>query len=113
MWKIVYYRTSAGRSPVEDYIKQLDKADMARLLNDLRLLSRLGLELKSPTVKPMGGKLWELRTPANKGQHRVLYFAASGRQFILLHAFLKKTQKTAAADLSIAKRRMDDFLGGK
>jgi len=49
-----------------------------------------------------------VRTHAQQ-QHRTLYFAATGRRFVLLHAFTKKTQKTPPGEIDIAERRLADF----
>jgi phage-related protein len=53
--------------------------------------------------------LWELRVTGSL-QHRVFYFAASGRTLVLLHAFAKKTPKTPSTELETAKRRMTEYL---
>ena len=81
----------------------------AKLLFDLDLLEHLGTALGAPHVKKISGKIWELRT-IGRLQHRTFYFAASGRQIVLLHAFTKKTPKAPRAEIETAGRRMDDFL---
>jgi len=107
-WTLVYYRTANGRSPVQEYLEQLDLEAAARVRFDLDLLESFGLSLGAPYVRSIRGKLWELRTTGHT-QHRVLYFAASGRRLVLLHAFSKKTQKTPRSDIEIALRRMVDY----
>jgi phage-related protein len=56
------------------------------------------------------GKLFELRIPAGKRDYRVLYCAAAGRRFILLHVFSKQTDKTSTREIAIAERRMAEYL---
>ncbi|MBM4465769.1 MAG: type II toxin-antitoxin system RelE/ParE family toxin [Chloroflexi bacterium] len=68
------------------------------------------LQLGLPYVKHLEGKLWELRIRAGRKAYRVIYFAFTGQRFILLHAFLKKTQKTPRKQIAIAQRRLADFL---
>jgi len=63
-----------------------------------------------PYVKHLRGKLWELRVRAGRRAYRIIYFAYVGRRFILLHGFLKKTQKMSRRELEMAERRMSDFL---
>lgn len=108
-WSLAYYRAQTGRSPVKDYIAGLDERQRARVTFDLDRLKAFGLNLGAPYVRNLGGKIWELRTTGSI-QHRILYFAASGRRLVLLHAFAKKTQKTPASELEIAIRRMNDYL---
>jgi phage-related protein len=57
----------------------------------------------------MGDKLWELRV-VGRLQHRILYFAASERRLVLLHAFTKKTSRTSRTEIDIARRRVADHL---
>lgn len=61
-----------------------------------------------PHAKHIGGKLWELRPGAN----RFFYFASVGRQFVVLHAYRKQSQKTPAQELALAERRLAEVLRG-
>ena len=60
-------------------------------------------QMREPHVKHLEGKMWELRAKASEGIARGIYVAAEGRRVIVLHAFEKKTQKTAEKDLNIAR----------
>ena len=108
-WRLVYYRDAAGRYPVKEYIADVDSDERAKVRFDLRLLEAYGLDLGAPHVKSIGGKLWELRT-TGRMQHRVLYFAFAGKRLVLLHAFVKKTQKTPPREIATARRRMADYV---
>ena len=108
-WHLVLYETATGRRPVQEYLDGLNAADAARVRFDIALLGNAGLNLGAPYVRSIKGKLWELRTTGHT-QHRVLYFAASGRRLVLLHAFTKKTRKTPPAEIETAMRRMADYL---
>ncbi|MBI4316848.1 MAG: type II toxin-antitoxin system RelE/ParE family toxin [Chloroflexi bacterium] len=68
----------------------------------------LGLHWALPNVKHLDAKIWELRV-VGRIQHRILYFAAAGRNLVLLHAFTKKTQQTARAEIDVARGRMADY----
>ena len=107
-WQLVLYATESGRSPVAEYLDSLPTEEAARLREGIDLLKRFGLRLGTPHVRCMGSSLWELRI-RGRLHHRVLYFAATGRELVLLHAFAKKTPKTPRAELQTARRRMADY----
>jgi phage-related protein len=74
-------------------------------------IERIGLErLAEPHVKHIEGKLWELRAKAPEGIARGFYVTAVGRRVIVLHVFLKKSQKTPATALAVARERMKQVL---
>lgn len=108
-WSLVFYETATGRSPVKEYLDDLGDQERAKVTFDLDLLKAFGLDLSAPHVRSIRGKLWELRT-SGRTQHRVFYFAVSGRRLVLLHAFTKKTPRTPPAEIETAVRRMTDFL---
>jgi len=108
-WSLVYYETANGRCPVKEYLDGLGAKETERVVFDLELLREFGLDLGVPYVKNIHGKLWELRT-TGRSRHRVLYFAASGKRFVLLHAFTKKTGKTPPAEIKTADNRMNEYL---
>ena len=92
---------------VDAEIDALPPALQARLVRLLEMIEALGLErIHEPHVKHVEGKLWELRAKAAEGIARGLYVAASGRRVIVLHVFVKKTQKTPKGALEIARRRL-------
>jgi len=107
-WTPEFYETPAGRRPVAEYIDALGGREAAAVRRGLRLLGEFGSRLGMPHVRPLERKLWELRVRAG-WEHRVLYFAASGRRLILLHAFTKKTQEAPRGEIAIAIGRMGDF----
>lgn len=107
---IDFYRDAEGNVPVEGFLVSLSEKDRARIAWTINLLEEYGLQLGSPYVKHLRGKLWELRIHAGRKAYRIIYFAYVGHRFILLHGFLKKTQKTPRRELEIAKGRMADFL---
>ncbi len=98
---------------VETLDSRVDR-ELADLASDLRarfariaeLLMAQGPErVREPYVKPMGGKLWEMRMKGRDGIARAIYIAAIGRRLVLLHVFVKKTEKTPRAALDTATRR--------
>ncbi len=73
------------------------------------MLADYGLQLGAPHSKHLRGKVWELRIGSGRRDYRVLYFAATGRPFVLLHAFVKKTPKTPRGELETAERRLLEY----
>lgn len=60
--------------------------------------------LGMPLVRPLGDGLWELRSRLPTRTARCLFYAPAGR-LVVLHGFIKKTQKTPAAELELARQR--------
>lgn len=80
------------------------KARLARIVD---LIETVGLEyVHEPHVAHLEGKLWELRAKAKDGIARAIYVTAAGKRVVILHVFMKKTQKTPARVLELARRRM-------
>jgi len=82
-------------------------ADMrSRFVHISALLEQFGPHaVREPYVKPLGGKLWEMRMKGRDGISRAVYVATVGRRLVVVHVFIKKTVKTPAAALSTATRR--------
>ncbi len=102
-WRIEFFTTSSGRSPVVDYIDSLPSDERAQVRNALRLLREFGTQLTMPHVRQIQGRLWELRP----GPNRLLYFADVGHTLIIVHAFHKQTGKTPKREIDTALRRMN------
>ena len=78
----------------------------ARLSRIVELIEALGLEkVGEPHVKPLEGKLWEMRPKAQDGIARAIYVKATGRRVVIVHAFVKKTQRTPKTALELARQR--------
>ncbi|HRF57840.1 MAG TPA: type II toxin-antitoxin system RelE/ParE family toxin [Campylobacterales bacterium] len=107
-WQIWFYKTPSGNSPVEEWLDSLGIDARVEVLRAVALLKDFGIELEMPYVKQVKSKLYELRAKDKDGIYRVLYFAASGHRFVLLHGFAKKTQKTPQKEIDLALKRMKD-----
>ena len=83
-------------------------ADMqARFLRITDLLRTFGPQhLGMPHVRPLGKKLWEIRLTGKSGIGRAIYVAAPGRRLVVLHAFVKKTEKIPRRALNVALARL-------
>ena len=74
--------------------------------NLVERIEAVGLEnVGEPHVKHLEGKLWEIRAKGADGIARALYITVTGRRVVILHAFVKKAQKTPATALDIARQR--------
>ena len=92
---------------VDAEIEALPPGLQARLVRLLEMIETVGLEqLREPHVKHLEGKLWELRAKATEGIARGLYVTIAGRRVIVLHVFVKKSQKTPRGALEIARERL-------
>ena len=112
MYKIRFYKDRRGKRPVADYIKELAKKkdDDSRIkldkINDyLQALQEGGTQIGMPYVKHLDGDIWELRPIRD----RILFTAWDGNSFLLLHHFMKKTQKTPPHEIKQAKRELADW----
>jgi phage-related protein len=109
-WAVVSYRDARGRIPVDDYLDTLQVKDRARVLRTIGLLEEYGPTLRMPHARHLRGKVWELRVDARPSSYRVLYAAVPGGQFVLLHVFAKRGEKTPGGEMEMAERRLADFL---
>ena len=66
-------------------------------------------QLPGDTVKHLEGKLWEIRVKARSGISRAIYVSATGKRVVIVRVFIKKTQKTPAADLELAAKRRKEI----
>jgi phage-related protein len=94
---------------VEEEILALPADMQARLLWIEGLIADFGPQrVGMPHVRPLGGKLWEMRLAGKAGIGRVIYVAASRQRLVLLHAFVKKTEKTPRRAIALAQSRMKE-----
>lgn len=113
-WNVEFYVKENEQSPVEDFIETLPSKLRAKALWEIELLSRFGTQLKEPYAKPIKGDeykgLWELRIKFASNISRIFYFMPIGNSFVLLHGFVKKTDKIPKRELETAKCYMEDYL---
>ena len=77
-----------------------------KILACIRMLEVYGTRVGEPVVKHIEDDIWELRPLS----HRVLFFYWRNNRFILLHHFIKKTNKTPLRELEKARRNKKDHL---
>ena len=112
MYEILFYEDRKGNAPIFEYIEKLSKKSdkNSRInhnkINDyLEALSKYGKTIGEPFIKHLDGEIWELRPIRN----RIFFASWSDGKFILLHHFIKKTQKTPAHEIEQAKRNLYDM----
>jgi phage-related protein len=105
---IVFYRTRGGVEVVRDWLRGLDEADRNAIgQNLMRVQYRWPVGM--PLCRALGNGLWEVRSNLTSNRiSRVLFSVHQGR-IVALHGFIKKTQKTPADDLALARRRKNEF----
>lgn len=104
---VVFYRTESGGEPVRDWLKSLTKAEKRIIGGDIKTV-QYGWPLGMPVVRKLEQGLWEIRSRLNKHIARIL-FMVQGNTMILLHGFIKKSQKIAKADLVVARQRKTEL----
>ena len=103
MWSILFFNDRVQREieewPVGVY------ADFLRLTE---LLEEGGLDLRMPHSRAMKDGLFELRCKGPEGIGRAFYCTQVGRELVILHGIIKKTQATPAKDLELARKRLKE-----
>lgn len=107
MWAIHYYSERVQRDlsewPLDIY------ADFLRLA---MLMEEHGADLRLPHSKAMGQGLFELRCKGREGIARAFYCTMVGREIVILHGFIKKTQDTPERELRLARKRLKEVRHG-
>lgn len=105
--EIVFYRTTAGREPVREWLKSLPGEDRRTIGIDLKTV-QFGWPLGMPLVRKLEPGMWEVRSSLDRRIARVL-FTTVGDRMVLLHGFIKKAQKTPLGDIELARARKADL----
>ena len=99
----VFYRTEKGNEPVREWLKALPRADRLLIGEDIKDVE-FSWPIGMPLCRGLGHGIWEIRTDLKDRIARVL-FCVCDEEMVLLHGFIKKTQKTPAPDLELARER--------
>jgi phage-related protein len=101
---VSFFKTETGREPVRDWLKSLPREHRRIIGEDIKT-AQFGWPLGMPLVRKLDRDLWEVRVRMADDIARVLFTAGEGRM-ILLHGFIKKSQKTPQDDLALEKTRL-------
>ncbi|ANV83209.1 hypothetical protein AWQ21_01700 [Picosynechococcus sp. PCC 7003] len=102
-WSIEY-----PYSDVEEFVLELPPSLAAKYFRLTDLMLEFGAHLGMPHTRSMSGGLFELRVKGREGIARVFYCTLVGQRIVMLHGFVKKSQKTPSKELKIAKYRMSE-----
>ena len=103
---VVFYKTESGNEPVRDWLKGLSREDRKSIGEDIKT-AQYGWPLGMPLIRKLERGLWEVRSNISTGIARVFFTVQEGLM-ILLHGFVKKSQKTPPNELDTARRRLSN-----
>ena len=112
MKQIYFYKTVSGREVIAEFIDNLDDITKGRVRNGIRVLEKHGLELlRNQSVKKIITRpdIFELRIIGEK-QVRILFAVIDGSIYLIVHIFVKKTQKTPVKEIRLAQKRAKEFI---
>lgn len=104
---IFYKEEGSGNEPVKKWLSSLTKEDKRRIGNDLRTI-QIGWPLGMPLVRKLGDGLNEIRSNLLHGIARIIFIFYKG-EIVLLHGFIKKTQKLPIEELDLARKRAKKY----
>lgn len=102
--EVRFFRTSAGNEPVRDWLRALEREDRRAIGEDIKI-AQFGWPIGMPLIRKLEKGLWEVRTTLEDGIARVM-FTVYDTRMILLHGFIKKSQKTPKNELDTARKRL-------
>jgi len=105
--KVVFYRSRAGSEPVREWLLSLNRANRKTIGQAVKT-AQYGWPLGMPLIRKLEPRLWEVRSLVTGGIARVV-FTVNGSVMVLLHGFVKKSQKMPAADLKTAQQRLAEL----
>jgi len=115
MYEVEFYYDKNGKSEIVEYLDRLgersetsktDRINRNKILAYIISLQEYGTRIGQPTVKHIDGNLWELRPLDN----RIFFFYWKDNKYVLLHHFIKKTNKTPPREIEQARSKMKDYL---
>ena len=107
-YKVELYKDKNGKEPVAKFLKSLPAKHQAKAFKIIGLLEEFGRDIKMPYALHFENELWELRIKQASDISRIFYFAEVDHSFVLLHGFVKKSQKTPRKESDKAKKYLAD-----
>jgi phage-related protein len=108
--RAAFYASASGREPVRDWLKAMPLEDRKALGEDIAAVE-FTWPVGMPLVRSMKQGLWEIRSSLPGGRIARIFFCLSGETMVLLHAIVKKTQKTPEPDVALARKRQKEIEG--
>jgi phage-related protein len=102
---VIFFRTRAGGEPVREWLRSLSPIEDRKQIGiDIKTVE-FGWPIGMPVCRPLGDGLYEVRSSLSQNQiARVLFYIDAKGRMVLLHGFIKKTQKTPPAELELARK---------
>jgi phage-related protein len=108
--RVKYYFNPNGLSPVEKFLNSLKPTIKSKIIRTFQIIEDFGPQLVRNKIKKLSGTpLWEIKI-SGKNTVRMIYFYHHHHQLLILHGFIKKTQKTPKKEIHIALKRYYHFL---
>lgn len=105
--RAVFYLTNGGREPVREWLMSLRFDERKQIGTDIAYV-QFKWPIGKPRVDHLRGHIWEIRTRLPNRMARVL-FSVRGDELILLHGFIKQTQKTPNEEIALAETRWKEW----
>jgi len=101
-----FYESSTGKMPVREWLLSLSEEDRKVIGDDIRT-AEFGWPVGMPLCRSLAGRkgLWEIRSDLSDGRISRVLFCVHDGKMVLLHGFIKKTQKTPDRELDLAVSR--------
>ena len=109
-FEVIPYETEDGKIPYDEFLSTLSPKMLAKVLRTVDLLEEFGNSLREPHSKHLRDGIFELRTKQGTDISRVLFFFMIGKQIILTHGFVKKTDATPPGEIELALKYREDWL---
>ncbi len=107
--QVVFYRTRKNNEPVREWLKELPRSERKIIGEDIKTV-QFGWPIGMPLVRKVDVSLWEVRSKIDNRISRVI-FTVYGEFIVLIHGFIKKSQKIPIKDLKLAKKRLSNLKG--
>lgn len=104
----VFYQLASGKEPVKEWLYTLSKDDRKNIGEDIATVE-YGWPVGMPICRPLGDGLWEVRSTLGQNRIARVIFCVFDDHIVLLNGFIKKTQKTPAEELSLARKRKKEL----
>jgi phage-related protein len=109
LFSVVFFLTDAGNEPVRDWLKTLTIEERKTIGEDIKLV-QFRWPLGLPLVRKLEADLWEVRSRIAPGKSARVFFTVKGSLMVLVHGFIKKSQKTPQKELNLARNRKKQWL---
>jgi phage-related protein len=115
LYNIIIYQDEKGNEPIKEYLQELyQKSETSKdarikrkkIFEYLDILKTYGITAGEPYIKNIEGNIWELRPLTD----RIFFFFWQDDAYVLLHHFVKKTQKTPRKEIIKAKNNLENHL---